>query len=107
MAQHGSDPLTTQRATQIFNVEFLIVSKLGVDAASIISPCGYYCENLPLLVPGHSIDGHGDNYVCLSRPITPLIDSILEIENEGMSSPSHPVACNLTTSGTHCHCISI
>ena len=52
MAQHGTygDHLTLQRASLIFNVQFLIVSTLGLDATSVISPSGDYCESLPLLV---------------------------------------------------------
>lgn len=38
MAQQGTygDHLTIQRASQIFNVQFLVVPTLGVDAASIM-----------------------------------------------------------------------
>ena len=45
--------LTVQRISTMFNVQFVIVSTLGVDATSIISPCGQYDDSLPLLVLGH------------------------------------------------------
>lgn len=44
------DHLTLQRASTIFNVQFLT---LGVDATAIVSPHGHYDESLPLLILGH------------------------------------------------------
>lgn len=71
MAPHGtySDHLTLQRASQILNVQFLIVSTLGLDATLVISPSGDYCENLPLLVLGHFAEGQGEHYVSLEGSI--------------------------------------
>ena len=66
------DHLAVQRASTMFNIQFVIVSTLGVDATSIISPCGQY-DSLPLLVLGHFAEGHGDHYVSLDGPVTHLI----------------------------------
>ena len=57
---HG-DHLTLQRTSTIFNVQFMIVSTLGVDATAIVSPHGHYDESLPLLILGHFAEGCGDH----------------------------------------------
>ena len=62
---YGDHIITLQRAAQIFQVQFLVVSTLGVDASSVVSPFGEYCEDLPTLVVGHIAEGHGDHYVSL------------------------------------------
>ena len=67
MGESGTygDHITLQRAAQIFQIQFLVVSTLGVDASSVVSPTGEYCEDLPTLVVGHIAEGHGDHYVSL------------------------------------------
>lgn len=87
MAQHGTygDHITLQRASQIFNVQFVVVSTLGLDATSVISPSGCYCESLPLLVLGHFAEGHGEHYVSLNGPIFPYIQAIQEAERHRLS----------------------
>ena len=63
MSQRGTygDHITLQRAAEIFNVQFLTISTLGIDAPSIISESNTYSESLPLLVLGHIADGHGEH----------------------------------------------
>ena len=73
----------------MFNIQFVIVSTLGVDATSIISPCGQYDDSLPLLVLGHFAEGHGDHYVSLDGPVTHLIQRVQEAE-ESAPLPSGP-----------------
>ena len=55
------DHLTLQRTSTIFNVQFMIVSTLGVDATAILSPHGHYDESPPLLILGHFAEGCGDH----------------------------------------------
>ena len=76
------DHITLQRAALMFNVQFLVVSTLGVDATSIISPSGNFCEGLPVLAIGHFAEGHGEHYVSLDGPTDPYIQALQEAENE-------------------------
>jgi len=52
LAQNGTygDHITIQRTSEKFNVQFTVVSTLGLDAASVISPSVCYCESLPLIL---------------------------------------------------------
>ncbi|XP_049926648.1 uncharacterized protein LOC126406426 [Epinephelus moara] len=90
MAQHGTygDHLTLQRASQIFNVQFLIVSTLGLDATSVISPSGGYFENSPVLILGHFAEGQGEHYVSLDGHVHPYIQAIQEAELQKVPQPS-------------------
>lgn len=74
------DHLTLQRASIIFNVQFLVVSKLGVEATTLISKSGCSREGLPLLILGHFAEGHGEHYVSLHGPVSPFSKSIKEAE---------------------------
>ena len=74
------DHITLQRASQIFNFQFLIVSTLGLDAASVISPSGDYCKSLPLLVLGHLAKGQGEHCTSLDGPTPAYIQAIQEAE---------------------------
>ena len=80
------DHITLQRVAQIFQVQFLVVSTLGVDASSVVSPSGEYCEDLPTLVVGHIAEGHGDHYVSLDGPISQYISGIQEEESHRITS---------------------
>lgn len=68
------DHITLQRAAQMFHTHFLVVSTLGMDATSIVSPTEGYHEELPPLVLGHIAEGHGDHYVSLSGPVSSYIE---------------------------------
>ena len=87
LAQHGpyGDHPTLQRAAQIFNAQFLIVSTLGLDATNVISPSGCYCEVLPLLVLGHFAEGHREHYVNLDGSIYPNIQAIQQAKMHSLS----------------------
>ena len=93
--------ITLQRAAQIFQVQFLVVSTLGVDASSVVSPSGEYSEDLPTLVVGHIAEGHGDHYVSLDGQISQYISGIQEEESHWItsrrrieSSPTHEFEVN-------------
>ena len=103
MGESGTygDHITLQRAAQIFQVQFLVVSTLGVDASSVVSPSGEYCEDLPTLVVGHIAEGHGDHYVSLDGQISQYISGIQEEESHWItsrrrieSSPTHEFEVN-------------
>ena len=87
MVQHSTygDHLTLQRASQMFNIQFLIVSTLSLDATSVISLSDFYCEGLPLLVLEHFAEGQGEHYVSLDGPTLPYIQAIQEAEMHRMS----------------------
>ena len=67
MAQNGTyeDQLTLQAAAELFNVEILVVSSLGPDAATVISPISTHPTARLLL--GHFAEGVGEHYVCLDE----------------------------------------
>lgn len=74
------DHIALQGAAQIFHTHFLIVSTLGMDATSIVSPTEGYHKEMPTLVLGHIAEGHEDHYVSLSGPVISFIESIQEEE---------------------------
>lgn len=83
------EEIALHRAAQMFHVQFLIVSTLGVDATSIVSPTEGYHEDLPTLVLGHIAEGHGDHYVGLSGPVSSYIESIQEEELQRIPASNH------------------
>lgn len=89
MDQQGTygDHITLQRASELFNVQVLVISTLGPNATSLIAPSNVYNENLPVLILGHIAGGHGEHYVSLSGPVSHIIDSVQEEESERL--PSH------------------
>lgn len=89
MGQQGTygDHITLQRASEMFNVQVLIISTLGPDATSLTTPSNMYDENLPLVILGHIAEGHGEHYVSLSGPVSHFIDSIQQAERERL--PCH------------------
>lgn len=88
MSQGGTygDHITLQRASEIFNVQFLVVSSLGADASSIISPSSTYSNRNPLLVLGHIAEGHGEHYLSLEGSVSSFVENILEAESEKIST---------------------
>lgn len=65
MARNGTygDHLTLQAAADLFNVEFIVVSSLGPDATTVISPL----NSVPIssFYIGHFAEGDGEHYVAL------------------------------------------
>ena len=84
MSQQGTygDHITLQRASELFNVQVLVISTLGPDATTLIAPSNIYDENLPLVVLGHIAEGQGDHYVSLHGPVSHYIESIQQAESE-------------------------
>lgn len=82
MSQTGTygDHITLQRASEIFQVQFLVISSLGINASTIVSESNIYCHNNPVLVLGHVAEGHGDHYLSLEGPVTPFIEHVLDAQ---------------------------
>ena len=97
------DHITLQRAVEIFNVQFLIISTLGIDASSIISESNTYSESLPLLVLGHIAEGHGEHYLSLEGPVSSFIDNIVEAERERYGCESNQEDTEPDGSLNECH----
>lgn len=96
------DHITLQRAAQMFHTQFLIVSTLGMDATSIVSPTEIYHEEMPTLVLGHIAEGHEDHYVSLSGPVSSYIESIQEEEMLRIPASRHTaprLACEVEVNG--------
>ena len=80
-----------------------IVSTLGMDATSIVSPTEGYHEEMPPFVLGHIPEGHGDHYVSLSGPVISFIESIQEEEMLRISASRHTaprLACEKVNGGS-------
>ena len=56
------DHITLQRMADLFNVQFIVFSSLGPTGTRIISPTGFYDENIPVLFLGHEAEGRGEHY---------------------------------------------
>ena len=72
---HG-DHITLLAATQLYGVQFLVISSLGAQSTTLISPNGTQTHgnitfkldpSLPLLSLGHSAEKHAEQYVSLSQ----------------------------------------
>ena len=62
--QTYGDHITLQAAADIFNVEFIVDSTLGLDARQVISPRSAF--SLETFSLGHYAEGHGEHYVCIN-----------------------------------------
>lgn len=84
MTQNGEygDHITLQRAAEMFNVQFLVISPLGINASTVVSSSNTYSDTSPLLVLGHFAEGQGEHYVSLEGPVSSYVQSILENEAE-------------------------
>lgn len=78
---HG-DHITLFALSRQYNVQFLIISSLGVSSTVLINPLttethGNYIVNpsLPLLLLGHSAEQHGEHYYSIS----PTSDETLQL----------------------------
>ena len=67
MEHYGTfgDHITLQRASELCNVQFVVLSTLGRCATRIISPTGHFADGLPTLVLGHIAEEQGEHYVSL------------------------------------------
>ena len=65
MARDGTygDQLTLRAASEIYNIQFRIISTLGAQGRADISPDGF--DSLGRITLGHFAEGYGDRYVLL------------------------------------------
>ena len=61
---HG-DHITLQICTEIFHIQFIVLSSLGPDATSLISSTGRYDETIPTLYLAHLQEGRGEHYISI------------------------------------------
>ena len=76
MARDGTygDQLTLRATSEIYNIQFTIISILGAQGMAEISPDGF--DSLSRITLGHFAEGYGDHYVLLRESGT------LSAENE-------------------------
>ena len=55
------DQLTLRAASEIYNIQFTIISTLGAQGSADISPDGF--DSLSRIALGHFAEGYGDHYV--------------------------------------------
>ena len=65
MARNGTygDELTLRAATEMFNVEFVVISTLGAAGQRTITPRNFASQGRVYL--GHFVEGRGDYYIVL------------------------------------------
>ena len=56
------DHITLQICTDIFHIQFIVLSSLGPDATSLISSTGRYDETIPTLYLAHLQEGRGEHF---------------------------------------------
>ena len=59
------DHITLQICTEIFHIQFIVLSSLGPDATSLISSTGRYDETIPTLYLAHLQEGRGEHYISI------------------------------------------
>ena len=71
------DHVTLQRASVMYNVQFIVLSSIGPHATQIVSPSGRYSPELQtLLVLSHFAEGDGKHYVSLNGPQHEYIEAM-------------------------------
>ena len=67
MARDGTygDQLTLRAASEIYNIQFRIISTLGAQGRADISPDGF--DSLGRITLSHFAEGYGDHYVLLRK----------------------------------------
>ena len=75
MARDGTydDQLTLRAASEIYNIQFTIISTLGAQGKADISPDGF--DTLGRITFGHFAEGYGDYYVLLSESGAPSAEN--------------------------------
>lgn len=67
------DQLTLRAASDIYNVDFTIISTLGAQGRINISPASF--NSLGTIVLGHFAEGYGEHYVLLTNSGTARIEN--------------------------------
>ena len=71
MSENGEygDHITLQCIAEIFNVQILVVSSLGVNQNTLVTPSGEprFSEHLPTLLIGHYPENNGEHFVSLEH----------------------------------------
>ena len=82
MVQNGEygDQITLQTVAEIFNIEILVVSSLGPDAAAVIAPT----SSIPMgqIQLGHFAKGHGEHYLCVEGDFQSDEQGIEDIDHQ-------------------------
>ena len=75
MARDGTydDQLTLRAASEIYKIQFTIISTLGAQGKADISPDGF--DTLGRITFGHFAEGYGDYYVLLSESGAPSAEN--------------------------------
>ena len=89
------DHITLQRTADLFNVQIVVVSTLGVRATRVLSQSGQVSD-IPTILLGHLEEGNGEHYLSLRGPVNDLLDSVREDEaNDTRLHTSYPNANSL------------
>ena len=92
MARNGTygDQITLQAAADLYNIEIVVVSTLGIDAAVMISPS----SSIPTarVQLGHYAENHGEHYICVDG-------RVLSSEEGQEERTEEKVECNLSADG--------
>ena len=86
------DQLTLRAASEIYNIQFTIISTLGAQGRADISPDGF--DSLGRITLGHFAEGYGDHYVLLRESGTPSAenkDIDFNLERSSESGTKHKV----------------
>ena len=95
MANDGTygDQLTLQAAADIYSLEIIVFSSLGVDATTVISPS--LSDATTTVQLGHYAEQHGEHYVCVDAGM-PSEDQLRDVDKkrnrscEGVDSATPP-----------------
>ena len=87
MAQNGTygDHITLQAVANLYNVELVIISTLGPDARTVISP--EFSTPFATLVLGHFAEDKGIHYVSLSALNQGYTNNSVELDNDNGEGP--------------------
>ena len=88
MAQNGTygDHITLQAVANLYNVELVIISTLGPDARTVISP--EFSTPFATLVLGHFAEDQGIHYVSLSALNQGYTNNSVELDNDNGEGPT-------------------
>ena len=71
------DHITLQKAVQLYQVNFFVLSSLGRQATTVVSPHEEFNHRLPSLILGHMAEGRGEHYISLMKASADVISDVL------------------------------